>query len=77
MKNFKRILFIFFISFLVQSCQINSPTDVSSVVNSITYFQDKKTGLCFASINSNSYAAQQVVSITNVPCDKVSQHLKY
>jgi hypothetical protein len=70
--NFFLLLFVLILS----SCQINTPTDVGNVIGSITYFKDPKTGICFASINSNSYAAQQVVSITTVPCEKVSQFLK-
>ena len=74
----KKINFLFLLSFvlILSSCQTNTPTNVVNVIDYITYFKDPKTGICFASINSNSYAGQQVVSITTVPCEKVSQFLK-
>ena len=35
------------------------------------YFTDQRTGLCFAAIESVTYAGYQVVSLTAVPCDQV------
>ena len=46
----------------------------STAVN-LVYSKDDRTGLCFGSIKSMTSAGWEVVSITNVPCDKVENLL--
>jgi len=36
-----------------------------------SYYQDQRTGICFAAVSSQSYSTYQVVSIATVPCDQV------
>ena len=45
------------------------PETVARVSSEIAYFQDVRTGLCFASVSSASYSAYRVLSIANVPCE--------
>lgn len=47
----------------------------NEIVGSITYVRDKRTDLCFAVISSHSYAQYDIISFTNVPCDRVAQFL--
>jgi hypothetical protein len=61
-----------FIALLV-SCNANQTNDIvnnGQLLSAITYFKDVH-GLCYASISSRTYGLYNVVSITNVPCDKV------
>lgn len=41
----------------------------------LTYFKDARTDLCFARINSNNGHFGQVISIAEVPCEKVAAYL--
>lgn len=45
-----------------------APETVSRVAGELAYFQDARTGLCFASVSSASYSSYQVLSIATVPC---------
>jgi hypothetical protein len=45
------------------------PATVARVAGEIAYFQDDRTGLCFASVSSQTYASLRVLSIANVPCE--------
>lgn len=42
----------------------------------ITYFEDARTGLCFASITSLDSGLHKIVNIANVPCERVSAFIK-
>lgn len=67
---------IIFIALFVAACQMNSaPSKINT--DNITYFQDKRTGLCFAAMNSFAHS-NDITVITNVPCtDKVKSHIEY
>lgn len=41
------------------------------VINSIRYVKDLKTGLCFATVESNNGNFGGIVSIATVPCERV------
>lgn len=57
---------------LIQSCQINEKPEVDSIKESLVYFKDSKTGLCFAAVNStNTKSMSNSTSITCVPCDSL------
>lgn len=55
-------------------CQFAVPptkSEANKIAQAVTYFQDSRTGLCFASVQSVVQMIE-VVSISNVPCsDKV------
>ncbi len=58
---------------ILTSCnaeQVNKPVNNGQLLSTISYFKDVH-GLCYASISSRTYAVFNVVSITNVPCEKV------
>jgi hypothetical protein len=52
-----------------------NPTVAKSAAANIVYTKDPRSGLCFGSITSRSYSGYEVVSITNVPCEKVDSLL--
>lgn len=66
-------LILFFAVIMLASCQMNDITDNSKIIENITYFKDERTGLCFASVNSHSYGANVITSITCVPCDSLKK----
>ena len=46
--------------------------DITRVLNTMYYYKDSQTGLCFAAITSrNAYG--DVTSITCVPCDSLKK----
>lgn len=51
----------------------NKATDEENqkIIDVISYIKDPNTGLCFATIKSQSSNGYQVISITNIPCEKV------
>ena len=64
----KKLLLIFVVLILT-SCTTTIETTDENIPSKITYWKDKRTSLCFASLHSlNTYGG--VVSITNVPCTK-------
>jgi hypothetical protein len=69
----KLFVLLVFITITFVSCQMNGTSDNQDVKNSISYFKDERTGLCFASINSSTYTGYKVTSITCVPCDSLKK----
>lgn len=69
MKYFYLILCIVL---LIGCTNVNksSQEDISDITKKLTYFKDSY-GICYASIKSYSHGGHQVVSITDIPCDKV------
>lgn len=61
---------------LAAGCQMNSRSDSNKIGKDITYFKDKRTGICFAAINSYTKDMWSITSITAVPCDKCDEYLK-
>lgn len=60
---------------LLASCKTVRPT-VTRLQQQIVYFQDERTGLCFAAVMSaDPYDQNQIKSIVTIPCDKI-QDLK-
>ena len=60
------------------ACEGGDPTSKETAKRTalnITYSKDDRTGLCFGSITSTSYSSYKVVSITDVPCEKVKDFL--
>lgn len=43
----------------------------------ITYFEDSRTGLCFAALSSITYGGHDNISISNVPCSAVAQFVRH
>jgi hypothetical protein len=71
----KLILLLVFMTIGFSSCE-RDPKDYSQRINktveTMFYFKDYKTGLCFAGIyNDNGYG--DVISITCVPCDSLKK----
>lgn len=57
----------------VVSCE-NIPLEQQANVqasSNISYIKDKQYGLCYATLGSSSWGGKIIVSITNVPCNKV------
>jgi hypothetical protein len=50
--------------------------ELTVLSQSISYFKEGKTGLCFAVIVSKQSYPYNGFSIANVPCDKVSKEIK-
>lgn len=49
----------------------------ANAINGVSYFQDARTGLCFAHITSHSERGYSITSISHVPCaDKVLALIK-
>jgi len=78
-KNIK-YLSIFISIFILMSCsarlvKINNPEKIG---NKLSYFQDQKTGLCFAviAIKSDFNISQGGMSITQVPCENIKKIIK-
>jgi hypothetical protein len=66
------IAVIVFIS--VYSGQDNYAPNTDKIIDKIVYFEDTRTGLYFAAINSYTYQGHRVTSITQVtPNDKVKE----
>lgn len=66
------IAVIVFIS--LYSDQSNYAPDTDKIIGKIVYFEDTRTGLYFAAINSYTYQGNRVTSITCVPPnDKVKE----
>lgn len=51
--------------------RIATDEENKKIVDAISYIKDKDVDLCFATIKSLSYNGHEIVSITNVPCDKI------
>jgi len=66
------VLIVLVLTLVVCGCgQDSSKPDVESIQDNIVYFRDGRTGLCFASVNSDTYYGWEVTSITCVPCDSL------
>lgn len=55
---------------LLSSCAAPRRVDSHNYGNKLSYFKDGY-GLCYAALASSSYGGSYIVTITNVPCDKV------
>lgn len=51
------------------------PGTAKKAAQNIAYSKDERTGLCYASVSSMSYAGYNVISITNVPCSPAVEKL--
>lgn len=70
----KTLIFLL-LTFTFCSCKTNFLSQ-DEISNSIFYFKDKRTNVCFASIYSITKDGYQVVSITHVPCENVKHLIK-
>ena len=70
----KTLIFLLLI-FTFCSCKTNFLSQ-DEMSNSISYFKDKRTNVCFASTYSTSYNGFEIVSITCVPCENVKHLIK-
>ena len=70
----KTLKFLFLV-LLLCSCKTELTED-TIIQKEISYFKDKRTNLCFASVYSTSYNGYEVVSITHVPCENVKHLIK-
>lgn len=67
----KKIVVLIGLIAILSACQMSTQTNVKSVGRNLTYFKDARTGLCFASVNSNSTQGGSYTSIACVPCDSL------
>lgn len=73
----KKILIVLALTLLVISSgctygtQYSEKSDNHEIVKKITYFKDKRTGLCYAVVNSHTAYGYSVTSFTCVPCDSL------
>jgi hypothetical protein len=77
MKTQSRLLktLVLTAALFLTSCQSNDKPDKIEPSQTISYFKDQRTGICFAAINSYTYGWSYVTSIATVPCDKVQDLL--
>lgn len=71
--NVLGLLVLLLISFCLISCSLSSKISDDSakqIVNNIIYIKDSH-GICYAAINNMTYNGYFVISLTNVPCEKV------
>lgn len=66
------------LSLAIASCEINGGNAprkevAKSTALNVVYSKDPRSNLCFGTVTSISYGFYNVISITNVPCDKVEQ----
>jgi hypothetical protein len=72
MKKLGKIMVLMMVSaMLLSSCQWTGKPNTHKLERNIEYFKDKRTGLCFASINSMTADGYTITSITCVPCDSL------
>lgn len=61
---------------ILAGCTVPTPvveaSKVKELSESLTYFSDQKTGLCFAAVASDTSESYRVVSIAHVPCERVA-----
>jgi hypothetical protein len=69
----KLVLFLLILG--IYGCD-NSVETSDDASKRITYFKDKRTGICFAQIESLTNNSGNIVSIATVPCEKVEKYLK-
>lgn len=65
---------ILFMLLILGGCTMVAPSTKDAqreVINSIRYVKDLKTGLCFATVESNNGNFGGIVSIATVPCERV------
>ena len=64
---------VFFLGLVcLMSCQINKPLDGKTVETTLVYFQDHRTGLCFAAIvKTHCFSKPEIGSMVLVPCESV------
>jgi hypothetical protein len=54
---------------LVSGCVSPAPaSSTSGGIRAIQYYQDTRSGVCFAAASFNTYGFSQVTSFTAVPC---------
>jgi len=57
---------------LLMSCQMNKPLNGKVVETNLVYFQDHRTGLCFAAIVKTHWFRQpEIVSMVPVPYESI------
>ena len=57
---------------LLMSCQMNKPLDGRTVETDLVYFQDHRTGLCFAAIvKTHWFRHPEIVSMVPVPYESI------
>lgn len=70
----KKILLLGVAAFALVGCKVENSEPAESRPLP-AYYRDARTGLCFAAVSSQSYSAFHVISITNVPCEAIPDHL--
>ena len=73
----KKLTLVSLLAIAAMACEGGSSPSTSaakSAAHSIVYSKDSRSGLCFGSVTSTTHAGFSVMSITNVPCEKV-EHL--
>lgn len=57
---------------LLMSCQMNKSLDGKTVETDLVYFQDHRTGLCFAAIvKQHWFSKPEIVSMVPVPYESI------
>jgi hypothetical protein len=76
MAKYKLSLFLTIVAISIIGCKntnTRTATDEENkkIVDSISYVKDRDMGLCFATIKSLSFSGHEIISIANVPCDRI------
>ena len=63
---------------MLAGCGVNTSDNVNVRSSDITYFQDKRTDLCFALVATRKTGDFNTsgVGLTEVPCEAVKEYLK-
>ena len=63
---------------MLAGCGVNTSDNVNVNSRDITYFQDKRTDLCFALVATRKTGDLNTsgVGLTEVPCEAVKEYLK-
>lgn len=73
MDKFRLLLLVSF-SLALTACQFNIKPDAGKISESIVYFKDSRTNICFASVGNLDIANNGVSSdFTCVPCDSLKR----
>jgi hypothetical protein len=70
-NKMKKLIFLLGLV-LLMSCQMNKPLNGKVVETNLVYFQDHRTGLCFAAIVKTHWFRQpEIVSMVPVPYESI------
>jgi len=74
-----KLLLLMLIVVIFTACQSTTGKVGNIDPNDITYFEDPRTGICYAIIGAregDSFNESTSIGLTIVPCEKVKKYLK-